>query len=172
MLCVASKELWRCQLWADCRGWLRDQTAASFSRIQCWQPCCLLTGVEKGFVQRKRILIADDELGVREAIKLLLSIDEHTVTEAETGVAALALFQQESFDLVITDLEMPRMRGDELAARIKELSPAQPIIMITAYSEKLQGSGNPVDALLHKPFRFDELRQTMTSVLASARTRA
>ncbi len=120
----------------------------------------------KSYVQGKRILIADDEFGVREAIKLLLSIDEHTVTEAETGVAALDLFKKGTYDLVITDFEMPRMTGDELAIQIKKISPRQPVIMMTAYSEKLRGSGNPVDAVLHKPFQFDELRQTMTALLS------
>ena len=120
----------------------------------------------KSYVQGKRILIADDEFGVREAIKLLLSIDAHAVTEAETGASALDMFKQGPFDLVITDYEMPRMRGDELAARIREISPTQPIILITAYMEKLHKVEEDVNAVLHKPFQFQELRETMTRLLA------
>ncbi len=118
------------------------------------------------YVQGKRILVADDEFGVREAIKLLLSIDSHAVAEAETGTGALDLFQKEQFDLVITDYEMPQMRGDELASRIRKLSPAQPIILITAYTERLLETEELVNAVLHKPFQFEDLRETMTRLLA------
>ena len=117
-------------------------------------------------VQGKRVLVADDELGVREAIKLLLSIDEHAVSEAENGAAALELFRSGKFDLVITDYEMPRMKGDELAARIRAIAPSQPIIMITAYTEKLQPTNGSIDAFLHKPFAFCDLRLEMSRVLS------
>ena len=49
------------------------------------------------------------------------------------------LFKADHFDLVITDFEMPQMKGNELAARIKQISPSQPILMITAYAERLGG---------------------------------
>src|ERR1035437_5619650 len=88
-------------------------------------------------LRRKRILLIDDQQSVRQAISLLLSLDEHTVIEASNGAEALDLFKREQFDLVITDFEMPKMKGNELAARIKQLAPAQPILMITAYVEKL-----------------------------------
>jgi CheY-like chemotaxis protein len=117
-------------------------------------------------VRGKRILVADDESGVREAIKLLLCVDAHTVTEAETGAAALELYQKQPFDLVITDYEMPRMRGDELAMRIRKLSPSQPIIMISAYMDQLENTNSPINAFLHKPFQFAELRRVMSKLLA------
>jgi two-component system response regulator SaeR len=120
----------------------------------------------KAQIRGKSILVAEDEQGVREAIKLLLLIDDHTVTEAETGVRALDLFKRKAFDLVITDYEMPRMKGNELAKKIKEVSPTQPIIMITAFSDKVAGSENPVDAIVHKPFQLADLRQTMAEVLS------
>jgi CheY-like chemotaxis protein len=123
-------------------------------------------GGKEGKSLRKRILLADDQQSVREAISLLLSLDEHTVVEAVNGAEALDLFRGDQFDLVITDFEMPKMKGNELAARIKQLSPAQPILMITAYAEKLGGSDNPVDALLNKPFQLQDLRQTMARLLS------
>jgi CheY-like chemotaxis protein len=123
-------------------------------------------GGKEGKSLRKRILLADDQQSVREAISLLLSLDEHTVVEAGNGAEALDLFRGDQFDLVITDFEMPKMKGNELAARIKQLSPAQPILMITAYAEKLGGSDNPVDALLTKPFQLQDLRQAMARLLS------
>ncbi len=119
-------------------------------------------------VFRKRILLADDERGVREAIKYLLRIDEHVVTEADNGAQALELFAKGPFDLVITDYLMPQMRGDELATSIKRLSPSQPILMISAYAEQFAGGKNPIDALLRKPFTFQELRASLARLLTSA----
>ena len=116
--------------------------------------------------RRKRILLVDDQQSVREAIGLLLGLDEHTVIEAGNGAEALDLFLRDQFDLVITDFEMPKMKGNEFAARIKQLSPAQPILMITAYAEKLGDTDNPVDAILNKPFALEELRQVMARFLS------
>jgi CheY-like chemotaxis protein len=114
----------------------------------------------------KRILLVDDQRSVRQAIALLLSLDEHTVVEAEDGIEALALFKPGRFDLVITDFQMPQMKGNELAAKIKLAWPAQPVLMITAYAEQLDQCNNPVDALLDKPFQLEDLRRVMTKLLA------
>jgi len=54
------------------------------------------------------------------------------VAEATNGVEGFALFKPGRFDLVITDFDMPHMKGDELARRVKQTSPLQPILMITA----------------------------------------
>jgi CheY-like chemotaxis protein len=110
--------------------------------------------------------VADDEPGLREALKLLLSVDQHTVTEAGDGVEAFDLVTRHPFDLVITDYEMPRMKGNELAAKIKAVAPSQLIIMITAYPGKVDNAQNPVDAILNKPFQFDDLRGAITKALS------
>jgi CheY-like chemotaxis protein len=115
---------------------------------------------------QKRILLVDDQQSVREAIRLLLSLDENTVIEAGNGAEAIDLFRRESFDLVITDFDMPKMKGNELAARIKQRAPAQPILMITAYAERLGDFQNPVDAILIKPFQLEDLRQAMAKLLS------
>jgi len=115
---------------------------------------------------QKRILLVEDQPAVRGAIALLLGLDEHTVAEATNGVEGFALFKPGRFDLVITDFDMPHMKGDELARRVKQTSPLQPILMITAYAEHLGASDNPVDAILNKPFQLDDLRQAMAQLLA------
>jgi CheY-like chemotaxis protein len=112
----------------------------------------------------KHILLADDEDSVREAIGMLLMIDGHVVTEASNGKEALERFQKEPFDLVITDFKMPEMQGDELATAIRRLTPAQPIIMLSGHHVPPQGPGNPVDAVLNKPFTLDDLRQAIAGV--------
>ncbi|MGO8929913.1 MAG: response regulator [Limisphaerales bacterium] len=121
------------------------------------------TGEDK--ILRKRILLVDDERFVRESIARLLSKDEHNVVEANNGAEAFALFTRGQFDLVMTDFEIPFMRGNELAARIKQLAPRQPVLMITGYGKR-PGPDNPVDAVLNKPFDFDQLRRAMAKVLS------
>lgn len=113
----------------------------------------------------KRILLVDDDKGARESIKLLLKIDRHNVVEAKNGQEALELFHQSILDLVIIDYFMPQMEGREVAAQIKLSAPYLPILMITAYLEKLVDTNNQVDAVLPKPFGIGELRQAIARLL-------
>jgi CheY-like chemotaxis protein len=122
-----------------------------------------MTGPGKAI--RKRILLADDQPEVRETIKLLLGLDEHTVAEACDGREALSLFEPGKFDLVITDYVMPVMKGDELATNIKQMAPAQPILMITGSAENFGGVKVAVDGLLNKPFGFEDLRHAIAELV-------
>jgi CheY-like chemotaxis protein len=118
-----------------------------------------------GKVLGKRILLAEDQQDVRELTKLLLDMDEHIVTEAVNGKEALDLFAPDRFDLVITDYLMPLMKGDELARNIKRLAPSEPVLMITGSAAELGGIQASADAILNKPFRFEELRQAVAQLL-------
>jgi CheY-like chemotaxis protein len=125
---------------------------------------------------QKRILVVDDQPMVCDAVKMMLDFDGHEVKVAFSGKEALAMLQREQFDLVITDFDMPAMKGDELAAAIKARSPKQPVVMITAYAEMLQASGNPltgVDLVISKPFLLENLREAIAKVTpAGAKDRA
>jgi len=115
-----------------------------------------------------QILVVDDEPTVSGAIKLLLQFDGHAVQTVDRGEAALALLEQHPFDLIITDFFMPGMKGDQLAARIKQRWPDQPVIMVTAFAEEFNAFGKAqgdVDFLLPKPFFRDELREAVFQVL-------
>jgi CheY-like chemotaxis protein len=117
----------------------------------------------------KSILVVDDEPLVCDALKMLLSFDGHKVQVAANGAEGLAIYEKEPFDLVITDFEMPSMKGDELAAAIKARAPKQPIVMVTAYAEMLNAAGNPlkgVDCLISKPFLLENLREAIAKVCA------
>src|SRR6266404_981046 len=116
---------------------------------------------------RKRILIVDDEPGVREVLGLLLGAEGHEIVQACNGREACLLFAPREFDLVITDLSMPEMNGDELARTIKCLVPSQPILMVTAMTEAVCSPENPVDAVLEKPFSSAELRKMVNLLLRS-----
>lgn len=99
---------------------------------------------------------------------MMLAFDGHSVKTANSAKEALAVLETEKFDLVITDYIMPDMKGDVLAPMIKSRLPQQPIIMITAFAELLQSSGNTlpgVDCLIGKPFLLDNLREAIAKVL-------
>lgn len=112
----------------------------------------------------KHILLVDDEGIIRESVKDLLAKGEHTVVEANNGAEAYSLFLQNHFDLVLTDCVMPFVTGDELAVRIKKVAPEQPILMMTGHDYR-QGPGNPVDAVLRKPFDYERLQQEIAKLL-------
>jgi two-component system, OmpR family, response regulator len=123
---------------------------------------------------QRRILVVDDEPFVCDAVKMMLTFDGHVVETASNGKEALAMFEVGKFDLVITDFAMPNMKGDELAATIKARSPKQPVVMITAYAEMLQSSGNPlpgVDFVISKPFLLENLREAIARVTPTAAAR-
>jgi len=112
----------------------------------------------------RRILVVDDEPLVPYTIQLLLKDDGYIVDGAKSGPEALALFEPGKFDMIFADYSMPEMRGDQLAAVIKQRSPKQPIVMITAFLEKLQSSDCPlggVDSIICKPFEADTLRSAI-----------
>ena len=113
----------------------------------------------------KRILLADDQQEVREMTRMMLDMDEYIVTEAANGREALDLFAPDRFDLVITDYVMPEMKGDELARSIKRLAPSEPILMITGSAQELGARQMFVDAVLNKPFAFEDLRQAIAQLL-------
>ncbi len=115
----------------------------------------------------KRILVAEDDVLVANTIRMALTVDGHLVQIAQDGAEALAMFIAGDYELVITDFAMGKMDGLELAEAIKKLSPAKPVILITAYLEAIKsGTGNVsnVDALLGKPFSMQQLQAALVRV--------
>jgi CheY-like chemotaxis protein len=119
---------------------------------------------------KRHILVVDDEPLVCDAVKMMLAFDGHVVETASSGREALAMFDANRFDVVITDFMMPAMKGDELAAAIKARNPSQPVVMITAFAEMLQSSSTPlkgVDFVISKPFLLENLREAIAKVIPS-----
>ena len=80
------------------------------------------------------ILVADDELGMRQFLTHLFQREGHTVRVAENGREAMALLHQEASDLVLSDIRMPDMSGIELLRAVRELMPDVEVIMMTAFA--------------------------------------
>jgi len=112
----------------------------------------------------RRILVVDDEPFVCESVRLMLSYAGYAVETASGGREALAKYDPARFDLVVTDFAMEGMKGDQLAAAIKQLAPTKPIILLTAFPPETQPPA--IDLVLTKPFYFETLREALATMLA------
>ena len=118
--------------------------------------------------RNRRVLIVDDEKDCRKVFSSMISLMGFEVVVAEGGDEALNQFSKSPFDLVLTDLNMPRTDGLRLASQIKEVSPGTPIVLLTAEEreptlKKMEGSS--VDLVLFKPFGFKEFREMVQKIL-------
>jgi two-component system KDP operon response regulator KdpE len=115
----------------------------------------------------RKILVVDDEKPLREFVSRNLAAREFQVFSAANGLEALAIFQNESLDLIILDLMMPHMDGLETCKRIRQASTV-PIIVLTALgeeSDKVAAFERGADDYLTKPFGVAELLARVHAVL-------
>ena len=119
-----------------------------------------------------RILVVEDELDLNRIICRRLRDRGYDVTSAEDGVAALERMEESRFDMVLTDIMMPRMDGFELADSIRLTDKNIPIIFMTAKDDKaskMLGYSIGVDDYIVKPFDLDILIMKVAAMLRRAR---
>lgn len=108
----------------------------------------------------ERILVVDDENIIRESLSFVLKKEGYEVEEAENGKAAYDKILKESFDLVVTDLEMPEMKGIQLLEEIKKLDMHTVVVVITAYGSldtAIAALRSGASDYILKPIEFDEM---------------
>ena len=108
-----------------------------------------------------RVLIADDEKGIRDSIAEYLSLDGVEVKTAENGLSALRLLNEESFDVLVMDLKMPGADGLEVLKRMETEDLRIPVIMISAFgdvSDAVEAMKLGAEDYLVKPFETEALR--------------
>ena len=123
-------------------------------------------------ISSQKILVIDDEEGVREVLGEIFQDEGHRVTLAETARKGLAKFKQDNFDLVLTDLGMPEMSGWQLAKKIREIDPGIPVGLITGWAvatTKEKMKEEEVDFILSKPFDYTKVVREVNAVLKSKR---
>ena len=109
------------------------------------------------------ILLIEDMKGVRDSLEIILTMAGHTVSQAEDGRQGLEKTSSNSYDLVITDILMPEVDGTEVILKIKEHTPNQKIMAVSAggsgvsADQALAIAAEKADAVLEKPFSKDEL---------------
>lgn len=119
-------------------------------------------------MEKRKILVVDDEQGIRDIIKEYFTVENYDIIEAADGVEAMNQFKANDVSMVILDVMLPKMDGWTVCREIRRAS-SVPIIMLTARGEeydKLFGFELGVDDYLVKPFSPKELLARMKAVFA------
>jgi two-component system response regulator PilR (NtrC family) len=121
-----------------------------------------------------KILVVEDEKSLREVLKMLLEGEHYDVTSAPDGLEGLNYIDKDIFDLVITDMKMPKVDGFKVLKKIKEISPETIVIMITAFGT----TETAIEAMklgaydyINKPFKIDEIRLIVKKAIEKRRMR-
>jgi len=119
---------------------------------------------------KSRILVVDDEESIREFLEIMLKKEGYEVTTAEDGLVAKDILTKKTFDMVISDMQMPNMTGIELLKFVKDTYSDIVFMMITAFGT----TETAVDAMkmgaydyVTKPFKIDEVRLNIQNALRS-----
>ncbi len=116
----------------------------------------------------KSILIVDDEQVMREFLSDVL--EDFNITKAADGDEAIQLLKDKEYDLIITDMKMPRISGEEVVKFAKENCPKTKVIVISGYSSLASVSstiGYGIEAFLSKPFTIKQIRTEVERCLGS-----
>jgi DNA-binding NtrC family response regulator len=118
-------------------------------------------------VQVKRILLVDDDEHSRQSLKQILAEDGYDVTTCADGAEVLGVMEHSEFDVLITDLKMPKMNGIELLEKVKETKPDIHTIIITAFGETdtyLKAMNVGAADYLNKPIDYTELTRILKAL--------
>ena len=112
------------------------------------------------------MLVVDDEPFIRQLLLHVLRTEGYKVLEAETGARALDLLRAHDVSLVLLDLFLPDRRGDSLIPEIRLHSPGARIIVMSGMTQEVDDSVLEIDAVLVKPFSFEEFCALVRNVFA------
>ena len=113
------------------------------------------------------VLVVEDDTAVRTAVRRYLKSQGHHVVEAADGIEGLTRLKAQTVDLVVTDVQMPRMNGFELIQRVRQEMPEMPIVVMTA----VRGAANDLEhelgiqCVLTKPFELEDLSNAVRQAL-------
>ena len=114
--------------------------------------------------QTNQILIVDDNPHMSSLLSDILDFFDYKTVGAQDGEDALTILSDDSFDMVITDLKMPRMGGMDLLRTLKENFPRLPVVVITGFgtdSSKSDAFAAQADGFLTKPFKVEEIKELL-----------
>lgn len=125
----------------------------------------------------ERILVVDDETSIAKLYSEMLEIFGYSVIYRTSSIKALELFHEnpDNFDLVITDMTMPKMTGDKLIAELKKIRQNIPVILCSGYNNKISDETASVigcEAFAYKPVDMADLVKTVRKVLDESKTKS
>ncbi|BFH10519.1 response regulator [Paenibacillus dendritiformis] len=119
-------------------------------------------------MEKKKVLIVDDQNGIRVLLMEVFSSEGYSTYQASNGKVALNIVREESPDIVLLDMKIPGMDGLEILKQIKKMEPQMKVIMMTAYGElDMIKEATDLGAIMHftKPFDIDEMRVAVNMTL-------
>ena len=122
---------------------------------------------------KARVLVVDDDAVLRQTVADALRLAGHEAVESRDGAAAIELATRESFELVILDVNMPRVDGFTVLEKIRRRRPTLPVIMLTARDERedvVRGLKLGADDYIRKPFGLEEFSLRVSAVLRRSST--
>ncbi len=117
-----------------------------------------------------RVLVVDDEAGMRDFLTLLLEGEGYEVATAADGREALRIFEERPADLVISDVRMPKMDGVALLGGLRQRDPSLPVILVTAHASAdsaIQAMKLGAVDYITKPFQVAEIKLVLSRALAA-----
>lgn len=123
-------------------------------------------------VRGGRVLVVDDDPDVREAVETALELEDHSVTTATDGLAALKRLGQAQFDAVVLDVLMPNLDGFEVCRRLRAWGNRTPVLILTARDSEedtIRGLDLGADDYLVKPFGLGELLARVRALIRRTR---
>lgn len=121
-----------------------------------------------------RVLVIEDEKSMRDVLKILLEEEAYEVTSASDGEEGIELIKRDIFDVVITDIKMPKVNGFGVLKKAKEISPNTIVIMITAFGtteSAIEAMKQGAYDYINKPFKIDEIRLVVKKAFEKKRLR-
>ena len=115
------------------------------------------------------ILIIDDEAGIRASLCSILDDEGYSVEAVENGKQAITTCEKMQFDVALIDINLPDIKGTELLAKLKQISPKMVRIIITGYptiENAVKAVNEKSDGYILKPFNIPELLETIKRLLA------
>lgn len=115
-----------------------------------------------------KIMVVDDEEGIRELLSEVLSVQGFDVTAAKDGAESLKYMKRDNFDLVVTDINMPHINGIELLKRMKKAGRKEKIVVMTGSAFDYSGLAKEIPLVcyqLKKPFKMDDFLKIVSSAL-------
>ena len=122
-----------------------------------------------------RILLVEDEENIKNVVRLNLELDGYEVVETDNGKAAVHIFQEQHFDLLILDVMLPEMNGFEICEQVRLSNTTVPIIFLTAKDtpqDRVAGLKKGADDYLTKPFNLEELLLRVQNLLKRSNKQA
>lgn len=121
-----------------------------------------------------KILVVDDEKSMREILEIFLKNEGYTVSVADNGEKAIEAVKKDIYDLIITDMKMPKVSGIDLLKNVKQIAPDTIVVVFTAFGT----TKSAVEAMklgaydyIQKPFQMDEIRLVVKNALEKQKLR-